>query len=98
MIGTAAGSGDHDIGPPRVDGDAFRESLTELDMGEVEVFGGGSGLGEHLVSHVDADDGASRTGLAGGNERIEASPRADIDDTLALVETSQRERIADAGE
>src|SRR5207245_1478615 len=36
--------------------------------------------------------------LAGGDERVEAGTGTDVDDTLAGLETAQRERVVDAGE
>jgi hypothetical protein len=47
------------------------EAVAELDMGQAEQFGGGAGLGEHLIGHVDTDDDAGASDVVGGDEAVE---------------------------
>jgi hypothetical protein len=53
--------------------------------------GGLTGLGQHLGRHVDADDLAAGADLTGGDERIEPSAGADVDDLLARQQPPQRD-------
>jgi hypothetical protein len=41
--------------PPST-GSASGEAEAEVDVAETQLFGGGAGVGEHLVGHVDADE------------------------------------------
>ncbi|MDX8481643.1 hypothetical protein RFN28_24740 [Mesorhizobium sp. VK24D] len=51
-----------------------------------------------LNRHVDADHGAARPDLEGGNERIHAGSAAEIDDGLARLRVGKMEVVADPGE
>ena len=90
--------GDHDVGPAILDRQLLGETATELDVRQTEHFARGSGLGEHLVGHVDTDDVAVGADVVGGDEAVEASAGADIDDAFPGAQLAQRERVADPGE
>ena len=91
--------GDDDVGPAVRRPAASRRRPHGTRRGRVpERVGGLARLLQHLRGHVDADDPPGPSDLVGGDERVEARAGADVDDMLARLQTTQRERVADAGE
>jgi len=52
---------------------------------------------EHFLGHIDADNLACGADLSRGDEAVETTPRPEIDNTLAGLQSAERERVADAG-
>jgi hypothetical protein len=90
--------GDHDVGPGVLHWQGLGEAGAELDEVQAESGGGRRRLLQHLRGHVHADDAAGGPDLRGGEEGVEAGAGADVDDTVAGAERSQREEVGHAGE
>ena len=69
--------------------------LSELDIAEAHRGRRCAGACQHLVSHIDADDAPRGTDLFGGDEAVETTARAEIDNPLAGIQCPLRERIPD---
>ena len=52
---------------------------------------------EHFLGHIDADNLACGSDLSRDDEAVETTPRPEIDNTLARLQSAERERVADAG-
>ena len=72
--------------------------LAEFDLVESGLGRSPSGLGDHLIGHVDADNAARRSDKTTGDEAVETRPRPDIDDVAALADSTKAKRIAGPGE
>jgi len=90
--------GDHDVGPPVVDGQLLGEAVAELDMVQAQEPRCLLGLGRHLGGHVHADDLTAGADEVGGHDRVEPATRPDLDHPVARVERPQREGVRHPGE
>ena len=92
---------DHAVGDDHVAGgirdrQVLEFAQAELDIGRAYACGVVSGLGQHLVGHVDADHAALRPDLPGGEQAVEAGAAAEIDQHLAGAQGRDRLGIAAA--
>jgi len=90
--------GDHHVRPAVEHRQCLGQPLAELDLLQPELCRRLTGLGQHLLGHVDADDPTGRTGLPGSRHRVEPCAGPDVDHALAWLQGAQEQRVPDAGE
>ena len=74
------------------------ETLAELDIPDLGLFGSFPSPLEHLWRHVDPDDSSVGADSVGRYHRIHSGSRADVDNMLPRLGQAPMERVSYAGE
>ena len=88
---------DDDVGEAIVDGQRFRKAVADFDVGEPHLARAFLRLLAHLGGHVHGDDPAARPDLLRGDQSVEASAAANVDDAFANAQIAEQERVPRTG-